>query len=459
MKNRKSNSLDLTTGSVWGKYLSFVLPILASNLLQNLYNAADKAVVGQYAGDHALAAVGSTGSAINLLICLFTGLAIGANVVCANMRGARNMRDLRRAMHTAILLAAITGVAVAVIGMSVTRPFLQLMSSPPEVIDLATVYMRIYFVGVPFSLLYNYGAGILRAYGDTKRPMIILALSGLVNVGFNLVFVIFCGMDVDGVAWATVISQMVAAVVVLWILFKPDGGYDLNIRELKIHKRELITIVKVGLPCGFNGMVFSFSNVIIQSSVNSLGDLVVAGNVAADSVTALIYQVIASCYSANVSFSGQCFGARNYKRIDRMLVVSVSVSVGIIALLALLGTLFPNVLMGLFTSSEAVMQSGYSKLMIVSWGYLIYCLSENFMGALRGMRRSTVPTLINVLGVCLPRILWVAFAFPLNRTVGFLYLCYPISWVLSSLCQGLYFFHVRRLIKKENLQEAVSVIS
>lgn len=448
MKTRKTNALDLTNGSVVKRYLAFVLPILASNVLQNLYNAADKAVVGLYAGDNALAAVGSTGSAITLLICLFNGLAIGANVVCANMKGARNMRDLRRAMHTSVLLAAIGGAVMAVVGMLVAKPFLRLMSSPEKVIDLATLYMRIYFVGVPFSMLYNFGAGILRAFGDTKRPMIILALSGLVNVGLNLIFVICFHMDVDGVAWATVASQAVSAVVVLWILFKPGEEYDLNLRELKLHKQELITIAKVGIPCGLNGMVFSFSNVIIQSSVNSLGELIVAGNVAADSVTNLIYQVIGSTYSANVSFSGQCFGARNYKRIDKMVGMSILMNVVAIGSLATVATFFPNLVMGLFTKSQEVMDAGFAKLMIVSWGYLLYACSESFMGALRGMRRSGIPTLINVAGICLPRILWVVIAFPLNPTVGFLYLCYPISWTISSISQGLYFFHTRKQVRK-----------
>ena len=451
MKTKKNDSLDLTTGPILGKYLAFMLPILASNLLQNLYNAADKAVVGQFAGDNALAAVGSTGSAINLLICLFTGLATGSNVICANLRGAANMRDLRKAMHTSILLAAVCGVFLAFAGFAVSKPFLRLMSSPENVIDLATKYMRIYFVGVPVSLLYNFGSGILRAFGDTKRPMIILALSGLVNVGLNLIFVICFHMDVDGVAWATVASQAVSAVAVLWILFKPNGRFNLKLNELTFHKKELLSVVRVGLPCGFNGMMFSLSNVIIQSSVNGFGELVVAGNVAADSVTNLVYQMIASSSTANISFSGQCFGAKKYKRIDRMVVTSISTCLISISALALLATLFPNFFMGLFTKSEAVMQAGYAKLMIVCWGYLIYASSECVTGALRGMRESTIPTLLNVLGICAPRLLWVIFLFPMNRTVAFLYLCYPVSWIISAVAQVIYFIVVRKRVRRQGL--------
>lgn len=450
MKSSRNN-LDLTTGSVSRKLIAFTMPILASNLLQHLYNAADRAVVGQFAenGDLALAAVGSTGSAISLMLNLFVGMALGANVVCSNLRGAVKPKELRKAMHTSILLAAICGIAMAVAGMLVAKPFLRLMESPDSVIDYATLYLRIYFVGVPFSLLYNFGSAILRSHGDTKRPMIILALSGLVNVVLNLVFVIFFRMDVDGVAWATVISQAVSAVAVLRILFKPDGGFDLNIKELKLHKREISSITRVGIPCGLNGIVFSISNVILQSSVNSLGDVVMAGVAAANGCTGLIFQILASFSSACISFSGQCFGARQYKRIDKLVGRSILLSSVMTAALAALVTLFPRFFLGLFTNNQSAMKHGVQTLVVVSWSYMIYGVSEIFLAALRGMRHSGMPTILNACCVCLPRLVWILAVFPLNREVGFLHLCYPISYVISATAQGLYFHWVRKKLDRE----------
>lgn len=446
MKTQNRNVLDLTSGSVTKKLLTFTMPILASNLLQHLYNAADKAVVGRFAanGDMALAATGATGTAITLLLNLFVGLSLGTNVVCANMRGAAKPVELRKAMHTSILMAAILGVFAMVLGICVAEPFLIAMSCPEDVLELATLYMRIYFVGVPFSLLYNFGAAILRAHGDTKRPMNILAVSGLVNVALNLVFVLFCGMDVDGVGWATVISQVVSAVVVLWILFKPDGGYDLNLRELKFHKREVVSVARVGIPCGINGLVFSVANVIIQSSINSLGPVAVGGGSASGGVAGIVYQVLAAFYSGCISFAGQCYGAGMYKRIDKLVVTSILWSAGIMAVLSTVATLFPKLLLGLFTSNEDFIRSGTPQMLIASWGYILYGVSESFLGCLRGMRRSGMPTLLNAVFICVPRLIWVFAVFPLCRTVWFLYLCYPISYVFSATAQGLYYYKVRK---------------
>ena len=458
MKSPKINALDLTTGSVTKKLLSFTMPILASNLLQHLYNAADKAVVGQFAvnGDLALAATGATGTAITLLLNLFVGLSLGANVVCANMRGAAKTKELRKAMHTSILLAAITGVFAMVLGIFVARPFLVAMSCPENVLDLATEYMRIYFVGVPFSLLYNFGAAILRAHGDTKRPMNILAVSGLINVGLNMVFVIFCGMDVDGVGWATVISQLYSASMVLWYLFRDDGGYDLNLREMKLHKRELASVARVGIPCGLNGLVFSIANVIIASSINSLGEVAVGGNSAAGGISGIVYQVLAAFYSGCISFSGQCYGAGKYKRIDKLVASSIIMSGLIMAVLSLIATLFPHALLGLFTKNEAYIQSGAAQMQIVCWSYILYGVSESFLGCLRGMRRSGMPTLLNALFICVPRLIWVFVFFPMCRETWFLHLCYPISYVFSSAAQGLYYLAVRRKLDKESEETAIA---
>ncbi len=451
MRSNKKNVLDMTSGPVTGKLLTFVLPVLASNLLQHLYSAADRAIVGRVAvnGDFALAAVGSTGPAITLILNLFMGFALGANVICSNLRGAAKTKELRRAMHTSILLAAVCGVFLTTVGVLLAKPFLQLMQSPESVIESATLYMRIYFVGVPFSLLLNFGSSILRAHGDSKRPMLILAVSGLVNVGLNLVFVVFFGMDVDGVAWATVISQVIAAVCVLRILFKPDGDYGLNLKELKIHRREMTDIARMGIPAGLNGALFSISNVIIQSSVNSLGDIVMAGSAAAEGITGLTYQILAAFYTACINFGGQCYGAGKYKRIDKVVGRSLLFCSGMIAVLAAVATVFPNVFLGLFTDNPLVMKAAYPKLIILCWGYILYGATEIFLGASRGMRRSAIPTLLNVFGICAPRLIWVFVVFPMNPTFDFLHLCYPISWIISTIFQGFYYLHTRRKLDRE----------
>ena len=447
----KRQTLDLASGCVTGKLLAFTLPILATNLLQHLYNAADRAVVGKFAanGDLALAAVGATGSAITLLLNLVSGFSLGANVVCSNMRGAGNTKDLRKAMHTSMLLAVICGLSMMVLGLLVTKPFLLLMGCPENVLEGAILYMRIYFLGTPFQLVYNFGAAILRSHGDAKRPMAILSVTGLVNVILNVVLVLFCGMAVEGVAWATVVAQAISAVVIMRILFKPNGGFDLNLSELKLHRNELRNIVRVGVPCGLNGMVFSISNVTIQSSVNSLGDVVMAGNAAASGYSGLVYQILAAFYSACISFSGQCYGAKKYKRIDKLVGRSILICSTMIATMAALATIFPYFFLGLFTNNRAAMESGIGPMLITCWGYILYGITEILLGTLRGMRRSGMPTLINAASICLPRLAWVFFVFPLYRTAWFLYLCYPISYVFSTSLQGIYMVQTRRQLDRQ----------
>lgn len=300
-------TMDLTQGSVTKKFISFVIPIMLTMLLQHLYNVADRVVVGQFAenGKFALAAVGSTGSATTLFLNLFNGLAIGTNVICANHRGARDEEGLSKCMHSAIVLSVYLGLAICVLGLAVCKPLLQLMDTPEDVLEQATLYMRIYLLGVPAASVYNFGANILRAHGDTKRSMYILSATGLINVGLNLVFVIGCGMGVAGVAIATTIAQYVSMIWMLWILFSPRGIYKMRVRQLKMHKESAVAVIKVGIPCGLNGMVFTISNIILQSSLNSFGSIAVAGKTAALDISTMVYQGIGASYLACVSFSGQ----------------------------------------------------------------------------------------------------------------------------------------------------------
>jgi len=449
---KSRHTMDLTTGPVAGKLFRFAFPILVSNILQHLYNAADKAVVGQFAGKIALAAVGSTGSATTLLLNMLYGLSVGASIINSNLLGGRNYSSLRRSMHTTISLAGVCGVLFCALGLIVCKPLLQLMSCPETVIEDATLYMRIIFCGVPASIVYNFGAGILRTHGDTRRPMLILAVTGIVNVCLNLVFVIVFHMTVEGVALATIIAQYLSAAAVLYILFKPNGEFKLSIKELSLPRKEAVAILRVGIPCGINSMMFSISNVTVQSSVNSFGDTILAGNVAADGYTGLLYQVLAAFYSACVTFSGQCYGAHRHDRIDKLLLNSCALGAGTIVVASVISTLFPDALLSLFNKDPEVIRAGTPKLLITSWAYTIYAVSEALMGCLRGMRKSTVPTSINIFCICIVRVLWVMFIFPLNsQSVYLLYSCYPVSYFLAVSSLGIYYLYVRRQQRREAL--------
>ena len=445
----KVGAMDLTRGSVTKRLILFALPILLTNVLQHLYTVADRVVVGQFAenGKLALAAVGSTSAATTLFLNVFNGLAVGANVICANKRGARDQKGLELCSHSSMLLSICIGILVAALGLAVCKPLLLLMGTPEDILDLSALYMRLYFLGIPAASVYSFGANILRANGDTKRPMMILGLSGLVNVVLNMVLVIGLHMSVAGVAVATIVAQYISAVWVVCILFSRKGEYKLSFRKLKFHAESLGSVVRVGVPSGLNGMVFTVSNLILQSAVNGFGSTAIAGKTAALDIGTLVYQGIGACYLASISFSGQCYGARQYKRIDALLLRSTGLCIGYVSVMAAICTLFPRPLLGLFNSDPEVIEKGISILLINSWGYILYATSETALGCLRGMGRSTAPMLLNFAGICVPRIIWVLFIFPLNHDITFLYLCYPISWSISTALQLSYYFICRKKLK------------
>lgn len=449
-------TLDLTRGSVIKNLLIFAFPIMLGNILQQLYGAADRIVVGQFAenGSIALAAVGATSSATALIVGLFIGIATGVNVICANLLGAKKHASLRDAMHTGIFVSLICGILVALLGFFASRQILLWMATPEDVLEPATLYMQIYFLAVPASLIYNFGAGILRAHGDTKRPMYILIISGLANVLLNLLLVIVFHLDVAGVALATAASQVISAVMVLWILFAPKGEFHLQVKELKVHSHHLSSIVRVGIPSGLGSMVFSIANVILQSSVNSFGNpAIIAGKTAAIDISSLIYQVLAAVLATCVSFAGQCYGAKDYKRVDKLALTATALSYGIMGILIALCSVFASQLVALFNSDPEVMEYGTMILLINALGYLLYIPSEIFLGCSRGMRRATAPMLLNLLGICVTRLIWVWVVFPAFPTVKMLYLCYPVSWGISTVLQTGYYILMRRgLDKKEALR-------
>lgn len=454
---KMAKTMDLTNGAVSKKLVIFALPLIVSNLLQHLYNAADKLVVGRFSaqGTEALAAVGATGGAITLVLGLFTGIAVGVNIVCANLRGARKEVELRRCMHTALLLSLIAGLMVMLLGAAISKPMLRLMNVPESVLPLSNLYMVIYFLGSPMSLVYNAGSAILRSYGDTRRPMTILAVSGLVNVVLNFVLVLFCGMGVEGVALGTIAAQAVSAIWVLWILFSPNDAYHLTWRELKIDSRQTGTLLRIGVPCSLNGIAFSLSNMLLQSTINSFGPIMIAGNTASDSFTGLLYQVLVGFYSACVSFAGQCYGAQKYKRIDRLLFVACAYIVSFCIAFALVGTLFPEQLIGLFDKNPEVIRAGMPKFFICCWGYVLYGVCEVILGCLRGIKQSAVPTVINILSICVFRAIWIWLVFPLSPTPGMVYACYPVSWVLSLI--GLGYWYIRCRKKLNGLPQVAAI--
>ena len=444
---------DLTQGPVGKSLLLFVLPIMLGNVLQTLYSAADKMVVGQFAenGDLALAAVGGTTSVSYLIIGLFIGLGMGVNVICANLMGAKKFTELRRTMHTALPVALVCGIVVAITGILVAEKVLLLMDTPKSVLGLATLYMRIYFASIPAVLLYNFGAAILRSNGDTKRPMYILMFSGILNVVLNLVFVIGFHMSVDGVALATAIAQVCSAVVVLWILFNPKDQYKMQFRELRVHGKELLAIIRIGVPSGLSGMVFSLSKVVLQSTLNGFEDAeLLAGQSIVADVGGIIYQVLAAMLAACVSFAGQCYGAKKYKRIDQLVVWGCVICWAIMGSMIAICAIFAEQTVGLFNKDPDVVAWGSMLIRLELTGYVIYIPSEVFLGCNRGMKHATMPTFLNFLGVCGVRVLWVLFIFPLNPVVWMLYLCYPVSWCASTLLQGSYFFYLRRKVRKSD---------
>lgn len=441
---KKTYEMDMCNGPLFTKILVFALPLMCSGILQLLFNAADIVVVGQFTGSTALAAVGSTTSLINLLVNLFIGLSVGANVVIARSYGAGDVAAVHRGVHTAILAAGICGVALIFLGIALSRPALELMGTPPDVIDQATLYMRIYFVGMPALLLYNFGAAILRAIGDTKRPLYFLLIAGIVNVVFNLLFVILFHMGVAGVALATVISQVISAGLILYCLINNHGACHLVPSELRIHKDQLKAILRIGLPAGLQGVIFNISNVLIQSSINGFGSLVMAGNTAANNIEGFVYTSMNAVYQTSLSFTSQNMGARNFKRVDRILLECLALVTVIGVVLGNGVYLFGAQLLGIYTPDPQVITFGLYRMGVVCVTYFTCGIMDVLAGSIRGMGYSVLPMLVSLTGACLLRIIWIMTVFQIYHTQMALYISYPISWVLTAVAHFICYLVVRK---------------
>lgn len=432
-KSHAHRTMDMTQGPLMSKVLFFALPIMLSSVLQLVFNAADTIVVGRFAGNEALAAVGSVGSLNSLIVSLFIGLSVGVNVLVARYTGSRDERQVSETVHTAVLLSVIGGIVLSIVGISLARPLLHLMGSPEDVIDLAVLYVRIIFIGMPVQMLYNFCAAVLRAVGDTKRPLYYLSIAGVLNVVLNLVFVILFHMSVAGVALATIISQAVSAVLIVLALMSMDGPTHLNPRALHINGGVFREIVRIGLPAGIQSSVFSLSNVVIQSSVNSFGSIVIAGNSAAMNVGGFIYQAMNTFQQAVTCFASQNLGARKPARIRTTVRVCLVWALLFGVVLGTLSCIFGSELLSMYSTDPAVIEAGLMRVYIVCGPYFLCGVMDVMTGALRGVGYSMLPMIISLMGACALRILWVATIFRLFPTIQCLMLSYPISWALTFL--------------------------
>lgn len=443
---KKSHSIDMCTGSLADKILLFALPLMASSLLQLLFNAADVVVVGRFAGKEALAAVGSNTSLINLMINLFLGLSVGTNVVVARDLGAGRHDNVSRSVHTAMTLALVSGVAMMVFGVVMVRQLLEWMSSPTDVIALATVYLRIYFLGMPANLVYNFGAAILRAQGDTQRPLYFLTFAGVVNVLLNLLFVIALQMDVAGVALATIIAQYISAFLVVRCLMKEAGPLHLELKRLGLSRRVVWRILQVGLPAGFQGVVFSLSNVVIQSSLNSFDDpVLVAGSAAGANIESFVYVTMNTFHQAAITFVGQNYGAGQCSRVDRVAWQCTCFAALFGLVTGNLAYLFGGQLAGIYAPGEPdVVQQALVRMVFICCPYFICGVMDTLVGILRGLGSSVIPMITSIVGACGLRLLWVAFVFPLHPTPSCLYFSYPVTWTVTGLFHFLFLMLVVR---------------
>lgn len=453
----KQYEMDMCSGPILRKMLMFALPLMLSSILQLLFNAADIVVVGKFAGDNSLAAVGSNTALINLLTNLFIGLSIGANVVAARHYGAKAWDDLRRTVHTAMLLSMLSGALLLVLGVIGAEQMLIWMQTPEEVLPLATVYLRIYFLGMISTMVYNFGSALLRAVGDTKRPLYFLLCAGIINVILNLLFVIGFQMDIMGVAIATVISETVSALLVLRCLVKEKGGIHLELRAMRIDRKKMLQILRIGLPAGFQGVVFALSNVVIQSSVNIFGNIVVAGNSAAANLEGFVYMAMNAFYQTTLSFVSQNYGAGEQKRINRIVLLGEACVIVTGTLLGNMVVFFGNDLLQIYSNNPEVIAAGMVRLHYISMIYALCGIMDVMVGALRGIGYSIMPMIVSIVGVCVLRLIWLAtvFQIPEFHKIETVYLSYPVTWILTSLVYIVFFVWIRiRSARKKSAPSA-----
>lgn len=443
MKNNKYE-IDMCNGTLMDKLISFSLPLMLSGILQLLFNAVDIIVVGRFTGSQALAAVGSTTALINIFTNLFIGISLGANVLAARFYASGKEKEMSETVHTSITLALISGLVMALAGVLLARFALKLMGTPDDVIDQSVLYMRIYFLGMPFFMLYNYGAAILRAVGDTKRPLFFLVISGMTNAVLNLVLVIVFHMGVAGVAIGTIVSQLISSILVLRCLYTSNTSYRLYFSKLGIKTQYLKQIFQVGIPAGIQSTVINLSNALLQSSVNSFGSVAMAGYTAANNIFGFLYMSVNAVTQSCMSFTSQNYGVKKLKRMDRVLLDCMILSVGVALTLGCGVYFLGPELLKIYTSEADVIRCGVEVLAFTTVPYFCCGIMDLLPGALRGMGHSGVPMILSIIGTVGTRIVWIFGLFPAHRSLSFLFISYPVSWILTILMQAVCFYFVRK---------------
>lgn len=443
-KEKKANSMDMLHGSLWNKILLFALPLAASSILQQLFNSVDTAVVGRFASSQALAAVGSNSSLISLMINLFLGVSLGSNVVIAHYIGQGSEKNIKAAVHTAILVAVLCGFFVLLFGQVIARPVLLLMGTPEDVIDLAVLYLRIYLLGMPCIMLYDFGASILRSMGDSKRPLYALIAAGIINTILNLILVIGFGMGVSGVAIATVISNMVSSGIVLYILLHEKEPIRVALKQLSIVPKELKKILVIGIPAGLQGMMFSIANVCIQSAINSFGSNAIAGSAAALNFEFFAYFIVNAFAQTTVTFTSQNYGAGEVDRCKKIFRLNMGFSLVFCGTLSAVFVLGRGFFLRLYTTDEAVLVFAAQRLLIATTLELLTSTYEISAGAMRGLGHSLLPAIITCVGSCLLRLVWIATACRMVHDFRLLMIIYPISWVITGTAMLTAYFCIRK---------------
>lgn len=445
MKNNKYE-IDMVNGSIMDKLISFALPLMISGILQLAFNAVDIIVVGQFSGSKSLAAVGSTTALINVFVNLFMGISLGANVLAARFYAAGKDEEMSKTVHTSIMIALISGIVMGVVGVIFARGALEIMGTPDDVIGLSTIYMRIYFCGMPFFMLYNYGAAILRAVGDTKRPLMFLVVAGVTNAVLNMILVIVFHLGVAGVAIATIISQLISCILVLRCLYMTDSSYQLRFSRLCMKKFYLVQIFQVGIPAGVQSTVINISNALLQSSVNSFGSTAMAGYTAANNILGFLYASVNAVTQACMSFTSQNYGVGKYKRMDRVLLDCGILSFVIALVLGCGSYMCGGEILKVYTEDPEVIRCGVEILSITTVPYFLCGIMDLFPGALRGMGHSGVPMILSIIGTVGTRIVWIFWIFPQHRSLYTLFISYPASWFITIVLQVVCFVFVRRTV-------------
>ena len=443
---KKNYEIDMCNGPITGKMLRFALPLMLSSMLQLLFNAADIITVGKFGSEHSLAAVGSNTALINLLTNLFIGLSIGANVLVARFYGAKNGEELNETVHTAMLLSLISGLILTVTGVIFARYFLIWMKTPAEILDLATTYLKIYFLGMPAMMIYNFGSAILRAIGDTKRPLYFLAAAGVINIILNILLVVVFRLDVKGVGIATVISQNVSAILIIRCLAKSNGDIKLELKKLRLSRGKIGAILRIGLPAGLQSSIFSLSNVVIQSSVNIFGPVVVKGNSAAQNLEGFVYFSMNAFHHATLSFTSQNMGAKKYDRLGKILKNGLCLAILFGAGFGGTVILFGRNLLSIYTNDSAAISAGMTRLYIITGTYTLCGIMDVMVGAIRGIGYTVLPTIVSLIGACALRLVWLAtvFRIPKFHTINTVYLSYPITWLVTIIAHVICYIIIRK---------------